>query len=163
MPPTVFQPSPRRTALIVLGAVAFVAVGVWLLLTGESVKALVGGGLAVAFFGYCAVLGTVRLVRREPELVVSDDGLSHVVHGEVSWDDVDHVALSGLRVSGATQYFVEVVLRDPDAYRPRRRMLTGSVAGLSPYAISVVGLSESLEDVLAAMVRHHPGLAVANP
>ncbi|MBD5787689.1 hypothetical protein IF650_16110 [Cellulosimicrobium terreum] len=65
--------SRGRIALLLTGAVAFVAIGTWML--GDGLGARIIGIVAIAFFGTCLVILAVRLVRPEV-LTVTRDGLS---------------------------------------------------------------------------------------
>lgn len=164
MPPTVFRPSLPRMLLMLVGSAVFVVLGPCFLAMGNLVGWVVGA-VSMLFFGYCGLVVLYRLVRRLPELVVDDDGLDHVAHGRVSWDDVDHVAARVMVVNGLRHHMVEVVLSDPAVYRPRQFLqpvlARGNRAmGCSPYTIPTNTVRASVRDVVAAMRRHNPDLYV---
>ncbi|WP_426502967.1 STM3941 family protein [Dactylosporangium sp. McL0621] len=168
MPATVYQAPLRRTALLTLGAIGFVAASIWLLVTHQSVRADITGAVGVLFFGWAGAVSSARLIRRKPELVITDEGLSHRTWGRVSWSEVRAVAISQVMVRNTRQQMIEVVLHDPDGYvkraspAARTLMRANRRFGFSPINLSAVVLPVPLTDVLAAMKRHRPDLVV-NP
>lgn len=167
LPPTAIPASVRRVSLMLIGSIAFVAAGVGFLIVHTSLKADIAGAVAVPFFGFCAVLLAARLIKRTPELVITNEGLSHRSCGTVSWEQISHVAIRTIRVRTTSQRMIEVVLHDPSAYlatAPRLARVTANAnmrMGYSPYNISANTMPASLEQVLAEMTRHHPSLRVA--
>lgn len=167
MPPTVYQSSLRRTVLLALAALGFVAASVWLLASHRSMRAEVAGGAGVLFFALGAAVLIYRLIRRRPELVITDDGFTHRTWGRVAWSDVQAVGIREIRVRNTSQRMIEVVLHDPDAHvnaapvATRTLMRVNQRAGYSPINISAVTLPDPLTDVVAAMKRHQPNLVVA--
>ncbi|MEV7020874.1 STM3941 family protein [Kitasatospora sp. NPDC093558] len=162
--PTVYAQARRKTVLLLLGAVAFTVVGALLLWQHDTLKGLIGGALAVPFFGAAAVLLAVRLVRNRPELVLDAHGLEHVQLGRIAWTEVTAVRVRTMTVRGSTQRMIEVVLADPAAYLARAPRLVRAGAGLNrslgcgPANIAANTLPVPLEEVLAAVHRHHPRL-----
>jgi hypothetical protein len=72
----VFPSSRAKMALVLLGCIAFSAVGIWLLLRGDAVSVVVGS-LSIAFFGFVGIPTTSwRLVTRKPVVRVDHDGVS---------------------------------------------------------------------------------------
>ncbi|MFI9331076.1 STM3941 family protein [Kitasatospora sp. NPDC052868] len=166
LPPTVYPSAKGRTLLMLLGAIAFVAVGAVLLLQQDGVKNVVVGAAAVLFFGLCAVLLLARLVQGRPELVLDSAGLEHVQLGRIGWAEIGAVRIRDIRVRNAHQRMIELLLHDPAGYLTRAPRLVRATAsanrglGYGPANISANTLPVGLEDVLAAMVRHHPRLVV---
>jgi hypothetical protein len=166
MPPTVYQASLRRTVLLALASLAFVAGSVWLLASHRSIKAEIAGAAGVLFFGLAAVVVIYRLVRRRPELVITDGGFAHRTWGRVAWSQVRAVGIREVRVRNATQPMIEVVLHDAEAHvagapvATRTLMRANQRAGFAPINISAVTLPVPLTEVLAEMRRHHPPLVV---
>ncbi|MFD9130737.1 STM3941 family protein [Kitasatospora sp. NPDC059571] len=162
-PPTVYHSARRRALLMLLGSVGFVVLGVLFLVNGGSALHVVVGAIAVFFFGLCGVLLAVRIVRGGPELVLDEAGLEHVQLGRIAWDEIAAVRLR--QVTG--QLFIELVLHDPAGYVARApRIVRMSAAanrgiGYGPANISANTLPVGTDEVIAAMVRHCPRLAVA--
>lgn len=163
-PETSYPSSVRRTALMLLGSVAFVAAGVWMLIVHSSIKMDVGGAVAVPFFGLGVIAFANRLVRRTPELVISSAGIVHFRFGSIPWSEVDHVTVRHVNTRASTQRFIELVLRDPAGYlaqAPRSARMQAAANrpfGYGPVQISTNTLPVTLEEVLAAMHRHNPQL-----
>ncbi|WP_006608149.1 STM3941 family protein [Streptomyces auratus] len=169
--PTTYLPSMRRTLLMALGSIALVAGSVLLLIEHASLshgalKGEVVGVLGVLFFGTCACVAVDRLLRRRPELVLSSEGLMHVVLGSIAWTEIAEVGIREIKVRFRSERVIELVLHDPAAYlarAPRTARIAGAVTrrmGYSPAMISVGTLPVGLDEVLAAMRRHHPELAI---
>jgi hypothetical protein len=167
MPPTVYQSSLRRTVLLALAALGFVAASVWLLASHRSIRAEVAGAVGLPFFALAAAALIYRLIRRRPELVITDDGFAHRTWGRVAWSDVRAVGIREIRVRNTSRRMIEVVLHDPDAHvsaapvAARTLMRVNQRAGYRPINLSAVTLPVPLTDVLAAMKRHQPNLVVA--
>lgn len=163
-PETSYPSSVRRTALMLLGSIAFVAAGVWMLIVHSSLKMDVGGALGVPFFGLAAVVLANRLVRRAPELVISGAGIVHFRYGSIPWSQVDYVTVRHVNTRASTQRFIELVLRDPAGYlaqAPRSARMQAAANrsfGFGPVQIGTTTLPVTLEEVLATMHRHNPQL-----
>ncbi|MCQ9132264.1 hypothetical protein KMS84_15885 [Streptomyces sp. IBSBF 2807] len=148
------------------GALVFVALGTGFLVVHSTVKMTVAGALAVPFFGACAVLIALRLIRDRPELVLDDAGVEHVSLGRFRWEEIALVRIREQRVRNASQTFIELVLHDPDAYLARAPRLVRNTAsmnarlGFGPAGMAVNTLPVPPEAVLDAMRTHCPGLAV---
>ncbi|MGW2616892.1 STM3941 family protein [Streptomyces sp. NPDC001500] len=166
LPPTVYPLPKGRVWAMLAGALVFVALGIVLLAVHSTVKMTVAGALAVPFFGFCAVIIVLRLLRDRPELVLDDAGVDHVRLGRFGWDEIVAVRVREQRVRNTSQRFIELVLHDPDAYLLRAPRLVRSTAsmnarlGFGPATMAVNTLPAPPEAVLDAMRRHRPGLAV---
>ncbi|MFD7901737.1 STM3941 family protein [Kitasatospora sp. NPDC059747] len=163
-PPTVYALSRRNALLLLLASLGFTVGGALLLWHHATVKGLVGGALAVPFFGFCSFALARRLVRNRPELVLDADGLEHVQLGRIAWSEIAAVGIRSMTVRGSTQRMIAVVLHDPAAYLSRAPRLVRASAGLNrslgygPANIAANTIPVPLEEVLAAMHRHHPRL-----
>ncbi|MEY9931068.1 hypothetical protein ABH926_005715 [Catenulispora sp. GP43] len=161
MPPTIFLPSRGRLVLLTLGALGFVVVSGGLAVADPGIRTVPVAVVAVPFFGYAGVLSALRLVRRGPELTVTDEGFEHRQLGRVAWSEVEVVAMRSFTVRATTKTVIEVVLHDPDRYLARRPASAKLLArtnerwGFSPVTISAVALPDSLEEVLAVMQQRH--------
>ncbi|WP_228718578.1 STM3941 family protein [Kitasatospora acidiphila] len=166
LPPTVYPSDKRRVVLMLLGALAFVALGVGLLIWHGSVKAVIGGVLAVPFFGACAVLYGIRLVKGRPELIIDQAGVEHAQLGRIAWQEIAGLRIREMTVRSAKQRFIELLLHDPAGYLARAPRLVKMTAsgnrglGFGPANISANTLPVGSEEVIAAMLRHQPQLAV---
>ncbi|WP_427168326.1 STM3941 family protein [Streptomyces sp. C1-1] len=163
---TVYPLAKRRVWAMLAGSLVFVAVGIAFLAAHSTVKMTVAGALAVPFFGLCAVLVVQRLLRDRPELVLDDAGMEHVRLGRFGWDEIAAVRIREQHVRNTSQRFIELVLHAPDAYLTRAPRLVRSTAsmnarlGFGPAIMATNTLPVPPEEVVEAMRRHHPGLAI---
>ena len=100
-----------------LGALAFVALGVFLIRvpTRHGVWAQFMGAVAVAFFGAVGAAVLFRLLRPGPAILIDNDGIlddaSGVSLGRIRWDQVGEI--DEYRVKD--QAFLSIMLKDLDA------------------------------------------------
>jgi hypothetical protein len=161
--------SRGKLALLVLGAAAFVAVSVLLLVFTDfrDPKApprvfLWAGAL---FFGACLVAGARSLFRRTPGLVLRADGFvdasSPISVGFVPWKDVAALAIATIH----SQRMLVVKLHDPAPYLARGNALarlvhranlklTGSPINLASNSLRI-SFDELVQLVTARVVAAH--------
>ncbi|MFI6865373.1 hypothetical protein [Nocardia sp. NPDC050406] len=70
------------------------------------------GGIAIC--GLLTIVFAVQLIRRQPELVLTDDGIQVVRYGHIAWTEI-HSAQLLSRSGEENLYRAEFVLRDVDA------------------------------------------------
>ncbi len=87
MPPTVYQASLRRTVLLALAALGFVAVSVWLLLSRRGIRMDIAGAAGLMFFGLAAAAPVYRLIRRREPDLDGNTGDTPTSATEVRWTD----------------------------------------------------------------------------
>jgi hypothetical protein len=164
--PTVFPHNRLRTAAALLGSLVFVVLGGWLLASRSNVVVLAFSTITVAFFGVGVFVSAKRLIDPEPDLVITDEGFKAVTTAPISWAEVLHVTARPMPAGRTTRNVIEVVLRDPAAYVART---TGTIrmaaranlaAGFSPAYVTEVGRGVSLDEIMIAMLAHHPALTV---
>ena len=121
--------SKTKLVLVVIGALGFVALGIWMLTLADTephprlTKAIAIAG--IAFFGLCAVYGCIKIFDQRPGLIIAREGLvdnsSAVAAGRIPWDEI-----TGLEVSSiAGTRFVTLRVRDPQKYVARSSFLRG--------------------------------------
>lgn len=109
--------SKKKMLLLLLGSIAFVVAGFWLLLgTGFNLFSMALGGVAILFFGYCAVYIAHKLPEKEPGLILNEQGLidhsSAVSVGLIRWSDI--VNLSVIEIHRQKIILLEVA--NPEEY-----------------------------------------------
>lgn len=140
-------PSRLRTALVTLGGLGFVTLGVVLCLIGlhtddpRSGPAMITGVVTIPFFGLAAAFGLTRLISPQPAVVIDNTGLhdhaSMIAAGFLPWHEIDTV----VNVSFGAQRMLSIRLTDPEATLTRakplprlamraNRRLTGSPAAI---------------------------------
>lgn len=159
--------SPGRMALMILGAIAFVVLGAWLVgWFGEpptsrrfgSQAIYWIGWLTIAFFGLTALLGGKMLLNIRDVLVIDEHGLKWR-----NWSD-DHIPWNAVaRVEerdqmGQTMFCIH--LHDPERY-PSTTLLgrvsgLNSAIGFAAITITTVGTDRSSDELRAALARYGP-------
>ena len=66
-----------RIALTAVGCAAFTAVGIALIISAESIDAILAGLLAVAFFGCFGMYAIPKALRRKVPMVLTREGIEH--------------------------------------------------------------------------------------
>ncbi len=161
---------PIRTKLwlALLGAILFVALGLWILRLREELALLrhyhgVVAVLAIVFFGACAAVILLRLLMPSPTVVLSREGITDSTSpfgvGFLSWDEVAYISI----------YFIEgkrtlgVFLKDAISIMSRlggakaQFMKTNLRMGFAPVNISQILVSMPLEE-LAELMRTRYGV-----
>jgi hypothetical protein len=154
--------SHTKATLLLIAALIFVAIGMWLILMPQASfvsKAL--GGVGIVFFGACGVVAFKKLMQRGAGLIISAKGVhdqsSGTSAGFVPWKDVSAVQSSF--VSG--QKFVSLMLHDAQEYAQRGNALQQRLAQLN---MSLVGtsinisantLKISFDELLALLQSYH--------
>lgn len=154
----VIYPSRAKMALVLLGSIAFVAIGVWIgtsdVARGLAIwKVVLASYVGVPFFAACGLYAAYRLVIRRPALEIDATGItdaaSAVGAGRLSWDEVDHVVL--YKYSG--QAMLGIVPKNLDQFlnrqSPMRRSLTkfNMSLGCAPVNVPQVGVSMNLAEL----------------
>ena len=154
--------SPWRMALILIGAGAFVALGLWM--TGlfgdapESRRWSPGfvqfiGWSSVLFFGACAIVGIRRAVDTDAQLEVTEQGIHWKPWSQatIPWHEISDVRVWEYR----RQRAIVLCLKHPERYPSTsymgkwalvsRRLTGGDIP------ISLTGMDKSFDEALAAI------------
>ena len=125
----VIASSKAKLVLLTLGALLFVAGGVWLLEIADTQRRYppiyVEGisVLAIGFFGLCATYGLLKLLDRSPGLVLDREGIidksSGLAAGRVAWDEIRDIRV----VSISGQRFLAFLVNSPEKYLRRGNVL----------------------------------------
>jgi hypothetical protein len=154
-----------------LGALAFVALGVFLIRvpTRQGLMAQIVGAGAVAFFGAVGVAVLFRLLKPGPAIVIDDDGIlddaSGVSLGRIRWDQVG--AIEEYRVND--QAFLGIMLKDLDALIARqpfwkRRIIRANLRmGAAAVNIPQASLGITLSDLRREMEQRKREAARRSP
>lgn len=124
---TAIERSKLKLTLLVLGSIAFVGIGIWILTQSpedfqSSHRArdpgfmYLIGSATILFAGACLIVGLRKLFDPNPGIVLSPEGLTDrtggAPNGFIPWAEI--TGLSRLEV--ASQKFVTVHLTDPTPY-----------------------------------------------
>lgn len=156
--------SPWRMALLILGAILFVALGLWMVgLFGEVPQSRrwspeiiwIIGWASILFFGAAAIFGIRRAFDRDIQLRVSDQGIYWKPWSAdtIPWHEVRDVGVWEFR----KQKTIILCLHHPERY-PSRTLL-GKLAGANrgftggDISISLSGMTKSFDDTFATIRR----------
>jgi hypothetical protein len=126
--------SPFKQSAYLCASLVFVAVSLALLhdpKTRANVEDVVGAYLGIGFFGLCAVVFIVQMVRallvRRPLLQVDALGWTYAPalggHSQhVSWEDVGSVGLYRQRLTRTKMFYLVLEARHPTAQPPSRAL-----------------------------------------
>ncbi|MDX6269077.1 MAG: hypothetical protein QOD28_300 [Acidobacteriota bacterium] len=124
--------------VLLLGASAFVAAGIWILsLDGASIRSRRGGGdpiyvhalglVTIVFFGIFAIYALKKLLDKKPALVFNDSGIvdnvSSASAGFIPWSDVIRAEIFEL----PKHKMLVIKVRDPQKYVARGSSLRRSL------------------------------------
>lgn len=124
-PPFVVRRGGRKSWLMVLGCLAFIAAGVWMISEywsgEESLLTAVVGLVSIVFFGACLVLFLRGNTAGGPAVVLDDRGVtdrsSYTSGGFIEWESIAEMQLYEL----AGQKMIGIRLKDPASYLKQQR------------------------------------------
>jgi hypothetical protein len=166
----VIYPSRLKTLLVLVGAIAFVVVGIWIATPGVARgvavwKVVIASYVGVPFFTACGLYAAYRLARHRPAVEIDSTGITDAASalgaGRLTWDEVDHVVL--YKYSG--QSMLGIVPRDLDIFLSRqhavRRFLTklNLALGCAPVNVPQVALRMNVAE-LADLLHTRYGVRV---
>jgi hypothetical protein len=156
--------------LILLGSIAFVAIGIWIGTTGVMLVLPIWEVVLVVYFGVlffaaCGLYAAYRLVIRRPALEIDPAGItdasSAIGAGRLRWDDVDHVRLysySGQPMLGIVPRDIPLFLRRQGAVQRYLTKLSLTL-GCSPINVPQVTIPMKVAE-LADLIRTRYGVRV---
>lgn len=160
----IYYNSRWRYALLVLGGLAFVAMGIWMIVADGKW----GLGLVeISFFGACAAVGAWQFFDRRPRLQVTDAGIIDRTLGVglIAWGDVVDAYVRSLN----GQHFVCLVLRNEAKYLGhlsplKRKMAAANQAlGFTPISINLSGVDLNPEQLLEYILKQAAATDLVRP
>ena len=145
----IYYNSRWRYALLVLGGLAFVAVGVWMIVADGKWGL---GLVSIFFFGACAAVGAWQFFDSRPRLRVSDAGILDRTLGVglIKWTDIADAYLRSVN----REPFICLVLHNEAAYlaqlSPLKKRLAAAnqALGFTPISINLSGVAINPDQVL---------------
>jgi hypothetical protein len=130
---TIINKSSKKQTFALVGSLAFVALGIYLLTSTprtDSVRGLpthVVGLLSIVFFGTCFVLALKQFLAKGPGLIFSESGFTNLtVFGSgqfIGWDEITGIKVVALQ----RQKFICVLLKDPQSFIGKAGALTRGI------------------------------------
>lgn len=121
--------SKKKITFMLAGSIAFVTMGLWLILKppiidnpvfGNPVLISVVGIAAVLFFGLCTFYAIRKLQDNKPGLTIDENGItdnsSGVSAGPILWNDIEKIAV----VTIQRQKLIMLLVRNPQHYIDRQ-------------------------------------------
>lgn len=155
--------SKRKLAMILAGSLLFVVAGIYFLITpatftspvmpNETITFIIGG-LAILFFGFCALYAVKKLFDDNPGLVIDDYGITDnsggLSAGIVPWNEIDGIDVAQVQ----NQRFILIMVNNPEKYIDaqkggiRKRMMKVNYRMYNtPICISPNGLQTNFDDL----------------
>lgn len=158
----VAYPSPWRIALLILGSMGFVVLGLKMAgafgLSPRSGNPSPVGWFSVIFFGFCAIMGMKMLFNTREQVRIGATGIRWTRWSDqlIPWSEIEKVTTWHYK----GQKSIILHLRDPDLFPGRgilgraakaNRLMTGGDIG-----ITMIGTNRSFADAMAAIDRFRP-------
>lgn len=150
----IYYNSRKRHALLTLGSLAFVAIGVFMIVE----KGYWGQGLVtVLFFGTGAAVGAWQFFDTRPRLQINDVGILDRTLGVglIPWADITDAYVRSIN----HEYFICLQVLDEQAYLdrlpPLKRKLAGAneALGFTPLSINLSGVDLNPEQLLEYILK----------
>ena len=124
------------------------------------------GIVGIALFGSILIRLALRVIRKEPFIVLTAEGLALWHGGRATWTEVESIGIVHGMSGASRRGYIEIRLHDIDSYLARlgptgqryakKRMRRGQ----APILLPAEAFSVPLEEVVATMARFHPSLVV---
>lgn len=159
--------SKKKIFLMLLGALAFVAIGLWFVISpptisnsywGNPTKIAIAGYASILFFGLCAFFLIKKLPNNKPGLIIDQTGLtdnsSGVSAGQILWSDIEDISvieihrqkLIMLRVTNPQDY----IDKQTSGFKRKMMQLNYKMYG-TPLSITSNGLKISFDELLSTL------------
>ncbi len=159
--------SKKKIFLMLIGALAFVAIGLWFVISpptisnsywGNPTKISIAGYASIVFFGLCALVLIKKLPDNKPGLIIDQTGLtdnsSGVSAGQILWSDIEVISvieiqrqkLIMLQVTNPQEY----IDKQTSAFKRKMMQLNYKMYG-TPLSITSNGLKISFEELLSIL------------
>lgn len=159
--------SKSKLVLMLSGALAFVAIGLWFAIApptidnsywGNPVKMAIVGYASIIFFGLCAFYLIRKLPDSKPGLIVDHEGLtdnsSGLSAGRVLWADIVNLSVIQIHKQKLIMLHVknpqEYIDRQTSLFKRKSMELNYKMYG-TPLSITANGLQTSFEDLLSIL------------
>ena len=156
--------SKSKIVLMTLGALTFVAFGLWFVIApptiensfwGNPTKVVIAGYASIVFFGLCAFFLIRKLPDNKPGLIIDDIGLidnsSGLSAGHILWSDIENISVIEIH----RQKLIMLQVKNPQNYIDRQTSvikrkgmeLNNKMYG-TPLSLTSNGLKTSFDDLM---------------
>lgn len=150
----IFYNSRWRYALLTLGGLVFVVMGVWMIIADGKWGV---GLLAIIFFGMCAAVGAWQFFDTRPRLQITDEGILDRTLGVglIPWTDIAHAYVRGIN----HEYFICLHLHNEEEYVSRlpplkRKLASANAAlGFTMLSVNLSGVAINPEQLLEYILK----------
>ena len=163
--------SRKKSVLLLIGAILFVVLGIWLLMNAEQLADSrnsspflfnMVGIAAIIFFGLGIIVALKRIIKSDIALVIDSNGLhfnpKNFHSGIIRWSDI----IDFEEISIRSTPIVIVHVRDPESWVAkennafRRQLMKVNINQYqSPFNIASAGLSISHAQLLESLNTYH--------
>ena len=159
--------SKKKIFLMLVGAFAFVAIGLWFVISpptisnsywGNPTKIAIAGYASIVFFGLCAFVLIKKLPDNKPGLIIDQTGLtdnsSGVSAGQILWSDIENISVIEIH----SQKLIMLQVKNPQDYidkqtsnfKRKMMQLNYKMYG-TPLSITSNGLKISFDELLSTL------------
>ncbi len=159
--------SKKKIFLMLLGALAFVTIGLWFVISpptisnsywGNPTKIAITGYASILFFGLCAFVLIKKLPDKKPGLIIDQEGLtdnsSAVSAGQILWSDIEDISVTEihrqklimLQVSNPEDY----IDKQTNGFKRKMMQMNYKMYG-TPLSITSNGLKVSFDELLLTL------------
>jgi hypothetical protein len=159
--------SKTKIVLMLIGALAFVALGSWFVLSPTTFKSTqwinpafitIVGYVSILFFGLCAIFCIRKLTGNQPGLIIDEKGLidnsSGLSAGHILWSDIEDVSVIEIHKQKLIMIHVknphDYIVRHNNLVKRKGLELNNKMYG-TPLSISSNGLQTSFDNLLAIL------------
>ena len=159
--------SKKKLSLMLLGALAFVAIGLWFIISppiitnsywGNPTTIAVAGYASIFFFGLCAFFIIKKLPDNKPGLIIEQEGLidnsSGVSTGQILWDDIERISVIEIHRQKLIMLHVinpqDYIDKQTSTFKRKMMQLNYKMYG-TPLSISSNGLKISFDELLSTL------------
>ncbi|AYA35859.1 hypothetical protein D3Y59_01625 [Hymenobacter oligotrophus] len=160
----IYYNSRWRHALLTFGGLAFVAMGVWLLVKTDKWGL---GLVSILFFGACAAVGIWQMVDTRPRLRITDEGILDRTLGVglIRWTDIADAYVNAVN----REHFICLHLHNEEEYvgrlSPLRRKLANAnhALGFTTISINLSGVDINPEQLLEYILKQSAAAQLQRP
>ena len=158
--------SKSKLILMLLGALVFVALGLWFVIAPPVVhnsfwgttRIIVVGYASIIFFGICAIFIARKFIDKRPGLIMDENGLidnsSGLSVGQVYWSEIENISVIKIH----RQKLIMIKVNDPEKFvekqknkLKKRMMLMNLKMYGSPLSITSNGLKISFDELFSIL------------